>query len=553
MERAFFPMMNDVQQFAQRTSEYVKEAVNAGDLRTGIQILELAVTQFETLGEAAIAPMRQSLAVLAMLQRDLCEVEAAAESLDRARSLAENKSQADVLRLRRIFLLPPMIRSREAIEEARACLVRELESLNTETLTIADPLLDVPMLHFFLVYHGLDDRPLMELQGRVLRSICPSLSLTAPTSRNVVGGNHSRGRLRIGFLSTHFRDHTIGKLNAGLIDALPAETFEKVLFLIEGDADSFSEQMARTVEHCVYIRNNLEAAYTAIVQQQLDILYFADIGMDPLTYFLAFYRMAPLQVSTWGHPVTSGLSTIDGFILARDMEPEDGEAHFSERLIRLSRPNFVYQRPCLPELPLDRSFFGLPEDSHLYLCPQAVFKFHPDFDVTLTDILRRDPQGRLVLIRSKYPAWDEILMDRLTALLEDAPQRVDWLSSMPRNHFLSLLVLGDVMLDPFPFCGGNTTLEALSFGIPVVTFPTRHIRGRLTYAFYQTIGVMDCVAGNTEEYVQIAVHLGVNTLAREKIREKILAHCGSLYNNVSFIDELSKVLLEMSLSTSGEE
>jgi predicted O-linked N-acetylglucosamine transferase (SPINDLY family) len=546
-------MTNDVQQFARQTSEYVKEAVDAGDLHTGIQILELAVTQFEVLGEAAIAPMRQSLAVLAMLQRDLCEVEAAAESLDRARALAENKSQADALRLRRIFLLPPIIRSREAIEEARTRLVRELESLNMAALTIADPLLDVPMLHFFLVYHGLDDRPLMELQGRVLRNICPSLSLTAPTSRNVGGGNHRRDRLRIGFLSTHFRDHTIGKLNAGLIDALPAETFEKVLFLIEGDADSFSEQMSQTVEHCVYIRNNLEAAYAAIVRQQLDILYFADIGMDPLTYFLAFYRMAPLQVSTWGHPVTSGLSTIDGFILARDMEPEDGEAHFSERLIRLSRPNFVYQRPCLPESPLDRLFFGLPEDSHLYLCPQAVFKFHPDFDVILTDILRRDPQGRLVLIRSKYRAWDEILMDRLTALLEDAPQRVDWLPSMPRNHFLSLLVLGDVMLDPFPFCGGNTTLEALSFGTPVVTFPTRHIRGRLTYAFYQTIGVMDCVAGNTDEYVQIAVHLGTNQLAREKICEKILAHCGSLYDNAAFIDELSKVLLEMSLSTSEEE
>ncbi len=548
MERAFLPMTDDIQQFAQQTSEYVQEAVNAGDLRTGIQILELALTQFEVMGKAAIAPMRQSLAVLAMLQRDLCEVEAAAESLDRARALAENKSQAGALRLRRSFLLPPVIRSREAIEKARARLVQELESLNTATLTIADTLLDVPMLHFFLVYHGLDDRPIMELQGRVLRSICPSLSLTAPATPRDVGG-----RLRIGFLSTHFRDHTIGKLNAGLIDALPAETFEKVLFLIEGNDDSFSEQMSRTVEHCVHIRYNLEAAYTAIVRQQLDILYFADIGMDPLTYFLAFYRMAPLQVSTWGHPVTSGLSTIDGFILARDMEPEDGDAHFSERLIRLSRPNFVYQRPCLPESPLDRSFFGLPEDSHLYLCPQAVFKFHPDFDVTLTDILRRDPQGRLVLIRSKYLAWDEILMDRLTALLEDAPQRVDWLPSMPRNHFLSLLVLGDVMLDPFPFCGGHTTLEALSFGTPVVTLPTRHIRGRLTYAFYQTIGMMDCVARDTSEYVQIAVRLGANPLAREKIREKILAHCGSLYNNVTFIDELSKVLLEMSLSTSGEE
>lgn len=542
-------MTKNIQQFTQQMTEHVKVAVNSGNLRVGIQMLEMALKQFELMGKAAVAPMRQTLAVLAMLQRNLCEMEASAESLDRARSLAENKAQADALRLRQIFLLPPMMRSQKAIEETRTHFVRELESLDVDTVIITDPLLDVPMLHFFLVYHGLDDRPIMELQGRVLRSICPSLRLTAPALKNVRIGNRQE-RLRIGFLSTHFKDHTIGKLNAGLINALPKEVFVKTVFLVEGQADAFSEQMAQTVEHCVRIRNNLEAARIAIVQQQLDILYFPDIGMDPLTYFLAFYRMAPLQVSTWGHPVTSGLSTIDGFIISRDMESEDGDAHFSERLIRLQHPNFAYQRPLLPESPPDRSFFGLPEDSHIYLCPQAVFKLHPDFDPVLIDILRRDPQGRLVFIRSKYPAWDEIVMSRLTALFEDAPQRVDWLPPMPRDHFFSLLALGDIMLDPFPFCGGNTTLEALSFGTPVVTLPTRHIRGRLTYTFYRTIGIMDCVAENTNEYVHTAVHLGTNPHTREKIREKILARCGKLYDNVTFIDELSEALSKMLLSTS---
>ncbi len=537
-------MSYEIQHFARQTSEYLKMAMSSGDLHTGVQMLELALRQFESMGEGAVAPMRQTLAVLAMFQRDLCEVEAAAESLDRARALAENKAQADALLLRRILLVPPIMRSRKAIEEARDRFVRELEGQNTENLTITDPMLDVPTLHFFLVYHGLDDRPLVELQGRVLRSICPNLNLNGSKPGDP---RHLKrqGRLRIGFLSTYFRDHTIGKLNEGLISALPEEAFEKVLFLFENNIDEFSERMAQTVEHCVRIPSNLETARAVIVRQQLDILYFADIGMDPLTYFLAFYRMAPLQVTTWGHPVTSGLSTIDGFILARDMEPEDGEIHFSEQLIRLSRPNVVYHRPQLPESPPDRLFFGLPEDSHVYLCPQAVFKFHPDFDVVLTEILRRDPQGLLVMIRSKYLAWDEILMDRLTALFEDAPQRIVWLRSMPRDHFFSLLALGDVMLDPFPFCGGNTTLEALSFGTPVVTLPTRHIRGRLTYAFYQTMGMMDCVAGNTDDYVHIAVRLGTNTRARERTREKILSRCSILYDNVTFVDELSEVILKM--------
>ena len=63
--------------------------------------------------------------------------------------------------------------------------------------------------------------------------------------------------------------------------------------------------------------------------------------MDPITYFLAFARLAKVQCVSWGHPVTTGLTTIDYFVSHQLLEEEDpvaAQSHYSEKLILLSQP-----------------------------------------------------------------------------------------------------------------------------------------------------------------------------------------------------------------------
>ena len=90
---------------------------------------------------------------------------------------------------------------------------------------------------------------------------------------------------------------------------------------------------------------------------------------------------------TWGHPVTSGLPTIDYFISCEHGETKDSETHYTERLVRLPRLNVCLARPQRGGPPRTRSHFGLPEDAHVYACPQMLFKFHPDFDAALAGVL----------------------------------------------------------------------------------------------------------------------------------------------------------------------
>ena len=153
-----------------------------------------------------------------------------------------------------------------------------------------------------------------------------------------------------------------------------------------------------------------------------------------------------------------------------------------------------------------------------YACPQTLFKFHPDFDAALAGILRADPDGVLLLIEGRVPDWTAQLRARWERVMPDVFDRIHWLPAVPREQFLELLAASDVMLDPFPFGGGNTSYEALAMGTPVVTLPGDLLRGRITRALYAKAGVTGLVADSVEAYVATALRVAAN---RERIGDEV--------------------------------
>src|SRR5262249_3173954 len=155
-----------------------------------------------------------------------------------------------------------------------------------------------------------------------------------------------------------------------------------------------------------------------LTEQQLDILFYTDV-VDPLLYSLAFSRLAPVQCVTWGHPDTTGLDTIDYFVSSELFETAQADEHYSETLVRLKTiPAYCY-RPERTTPAKAREAFDLPADGHLYACLQSVYKFHPEFDVVLTDILRRDPKGVLILSEGYHCYWRTLLERRFMATLPE--------------------------------------------------------------------------------------------------------------------------------------
>jgi predicted O-linked N-acetylglucosamine transferase (SPINDLY family) len=167
-----------------------------------------------------------------------------------------------------------------------------------------------------------------------------------------------------------------------------------------------------------------------------------------------------------------------------------------------------------------------------------LFKFHPEFDDALAGVLRGDSKAIVVTLDAKYPEWKQLLQERWERSMPDVAQRIRFLPKMPRGEFLDLLACSDVMLDPFPFGGGHTSYEALAIGLPVVTRPGHFLRGRLTYAMYEQMGYRALLARNIEDYIQIALRLGIDKRENKSARDAILETCGVLFDDKPIVHEL---------------
>ena len=186
---------------------------------------------------------------------------------------------------------------------------------------------------------GQNDLDVMQRLGR----ICRGSELV--TRRKEPLRPRSDGRLRVGFLSAYFRDHTIGRLNLGRIKHLDRTKFEVTVLSAASREDSVAAQFRAVADRNCPLPRNVEAARAAIADQDLDVLIFTDVGMDSLTATLAWSRMAPVQCVGWGHPDTTGSPHIDYFLSSELLETADADAHYSERLVRLPLLGTYFERP----------------------------------------------------------------------------------------------------------------------------------------------------------------------------------------------------------------
>ncbi len=438
------------------------------------------------------------------------------------------------LQTRAALVLPVICESTDSIYRSRQTLLERLHELEHKGIRLDDPLKQVGVTTFLLAYHGLNDRKIQERMASFYIGACPELQWTSPHCR---APERSGGKIRIGVISRFLYGHTIGQLFHGMIRHLSREKFHVTVFRFEGTEDALSRAIDQSADEVVSLPCELEPARLEISSHEPDILFYLDIGMDPMTYFLAFSRLAPVQCKR-AHPVTSGIPNIDYFLSPDKAETPESDDHYSEQLFRLKTYGYYYYRPGFATQNPNRDRFGLPKDRRLYICPQSLFKFHPDYDDMFGAILRQDPHGLLILIEGRHPHWKKLLLDRFAQSFPDVVDRVRFLPRMPHPDFLSLFQIADAVLDTPVFCGGKTSLDCFSFGIPIVTLPGRFMRGRLTLAQYEEMGFLDCVAESRHDFVDIATRLANDEKWRNELKEKISLCSHVLFENMAAVREL---------------
>jgi hypothetical protein len=138
----------------------------------------------------------------------------------------------------------------------------------------------------------------------------------------------------------------------------------------------------------------------------------------------------------------------------------------------------------------------------------------------LNGILKGNPNARILMSTNKPFCNSQI--KRLHNLMGEYDyKKLLFYPVLNISSYINILKLSDVMLDPYPFGGCNTSFEAFDLNIPVVTMPTKYLNGRFTFGMYKKMGFIDMVADSSENYIKIAIKVGSDVKWRDSIKEKI--------------------------------
>jgi predicted O-linked N-acetylglucosamine transferase (SPINDLY family) len=364
-----------------------------------------------------------------------------------------------------------------------------------------------------------------------------------------------RKRIRIGFisfminqLSSVFRDRSniIKSLNKELFDV----TVCSVPFKYRSEKEeSILKQFNSKIENYIYLNvTDIEQ----LKSLDFDIVVYPDIGMTGNSILVAYNRLAPVQINTWGHSVTSGIPTIDYYMSSKYFELEDlkeAATHYSEQLIAMDSlctcyPKFEYtnyeSRESL-QLPT------IEDDIKILFCLQNPRKINEVFMNTLYKIYQAKPNIIILLLKG-IQSEDDLISN----YLKNKSLDTGFVNAIRMINYTSLTIYNtylyhsDIVLDPYPFGGCNSSLEAFSKGKIVITRPAKYLSGRFTLGFYKKMGVTSGpIVNSEEEYIEKTLYYLQDTKEKKELSKFIQDKSEILYNEKESIVEWQNTLLEL--------
>jgi predicted O-linked N-acetylglucosamine transferase (SPINDLY family) len=311
--------------------------------------------------------------------------------------------------------------------------------------------------------------------------------------------------LRLGFVSIDFGFHTVGVLLIRALEGLRHQSCE-IFCYSDRPADPFTSRFQQAAHHWRQTESlSDEALAEQIRHDRIDVLFELS-GHTPRNRLLALARKpAPIQVTWLGYVGTTGLEAIDYLVADPRQVPPESDRYYRERVLRLPDDYATYEpfpaAPAVGPLPAERNgwiMFGSLNNPA---------KFNPEIVALWARILRQVPDAHLTL---RYGGLVEQTRERFVRQFAEhgiAADRLHLLSGGTNLEIYAQYNEIDVGLDPHPYSGGLTTIEALWMGVPVVTLPGATFASRHSLAHLTAVGLTDTIARDPEHYVELAVEL----------------------------------------------
>lgn len=354
--------------------------------------------------------------------------------------------------------------------------------------------------------------------------------------------------LRIGLVSADFCQHPVSYfLEATLMAAVEKE----FVWIAYSGTEKEDEVTARLRDHFDAWRDARQLTdgdlVRRIVDDRIDLLI--DLSGHTAGHRLPVFaaKPAPVQATWLGYVGTTGIAAIDYLIADPHVLPAGLPSHTCEEPWRLPECYMSFTRPPftleLSEPPLLKN--GYPT----FGCFNNLAKLNNRVLDLWARVLLAIPDARL-LMRAK-PLADEAVCQRLrsrfTAQGVD-PARLEFGTSLPsREAGMAEYGRVDIALDPFPYTGATTSVEALWMGVPVLTLKGDRFIARVGESFNRNLGLDDWIAQDADDYVLRAARLCRDTETLKRLRRSLRERgaASPLGNPVWFANQLESALRGM--------
>jgi len=357
------------------------------------------------------------------------------------------------------------------------------------------------------------------------------------------------GYLRIGYIGSTLRKHSVGWLSRWLLHHHDRQSFQVFLYCLNmSSADEFNHQWFRDkVDVTSYFGVSHDEVVAQIRADEIDILIDLDSLTLDVTCLVMAAKPAPVQVSWLGWDST-GIPAIDYFIADPYVLPDDAQAYYPEKIWRLPQTYLAVDGFEIATPTLRREDLDIPTDAVIYLSGQSGYKRHPDCIRAQMEIIKAVPNSYFLIKGQSDPATIQNFFGTLAASVGISLDRLRFLDTVADEYtHRANLAIADIVLDTFPYNGATTTLETLWMGIPMVTQVGQQFAARNSYTFMLNAGIEEGIAWSQAEYIEWGIKLGLDRSLRDKIAGKLRAGRANapVWNAKQFTLDLERAYREM--------
>jgi protein O-GlcNAc transferase len=353
--------------------------------------------------------------------------------------------------------------------------------------------------------------------------------------------------LKIGLVSGDLREHPVGHFLESIVSPLSQGKVELIAYTTDPKSDNLTARIKPYF-------SDWKSLYELTDEMAANLIYKDGVHiLIDLSGHTAHNRLpvfsfkpAPIQISWLGYFATTGLAEIDYIVGDQHVTPLNSQGFFVEKIWQLPETRWCF---TAPKHPINCEKPPVLHQKHItFGCFNNYTKLNNKVIALWAKILNHVNSSRLFLKANQFDDQTvrKDILERFLAYGINA-ERITIEGFDSRENYLLTYHHIDIALDPFPFTGGTTTMEALWMGVPVLTLQGESLVSRQGIGILMNAGLPNWIARNEDEYITKAIRfstdLGNLTSLRSGLRQQVLA--SPLFDAPLFSDNFEKALWAM--------